>query len=361
MIKAVVIDDSAFNRVTLTRMLESEGTVRVVATAVDGEDGIKQVMRHHPDVITLDLEMPAMDGFSFLRWLMASRPTPVIVISSRASDRNVFKALELGAFDFIPKPGGRVSPRLEEIRLELVRKAVQCANVRLENVRKRISDEEHPPAAGVQAPAQTGKGPFDCIVIGASTGGPPALQSLFQQLRPLPVPIVVAQHMPPVFTRLFAERVDRLSGWKVVEGAHGAMLEPGVAYVSPGGMESTIQRDANGALRLRVRSRSELDIYAPSVNRLFSSAAEACGARLYGIVLTGMGDDGAEGVRVIAERGGKTMAEDASTAIIFGMPAEAIRTGAVQQVRPLHEIGGAIGEMWEGGEGSQKAEGRRQK
>jgi two-component system, chemotaxis family, protein-glutamate methylesterase/glutaminase len=354
MIKAVVIDDSAFNRVTLTRMLESEGSVRVIATAVDGEDGIKQVMRHHPDVITLDLEMPAMDGFSFLRWLMASRPTPVIVISSRASDRNVFKALELGAFDFIPKPGGRVSPRLEEIRLELVRKAVQCANVRLENVRKRIRDEEAAPAPGAEAPTETKEGPIDCIVIGASTGGPPALQSLFQQLRLLPVPIVVAQHMPPVFTRLFAERVDRLSGWRVVEGADRKVLEPGVAYVAPGGRETTIQRDGDGALRLRVRSRSELDVYAPSVNRLFTSAAEVCGGRLCGIILTGMGDDGAEGLRVIAQRGGKTMAEDASTAIIFGMPAEAIRRGAVQQVRPLQEIGGAISDMWsESGKGQK--------
>ncbi|MFN2441557.1 MAG: chemotaxis-specific protein-glutamate methyltransferase CheB [Thermoanaerobaculia bacterium] len=348
MIKAVVIDDSAFNRVTLTRMLESEGSVRVIATAVDGEDGIKQVMRHKPDLITLDLEMPSMDGFSFLRWLMASRPTPVIVISSRASDRNVFKALELGAFDFIPKPGGRVSPRLEEIRAELVRKAVQCANVRLENVRKRIRDEEPTAAPGEEAPPDTAKGPADCIVIGASTGGPPALQVLLQDLRLLPVPIVVAQHMPPVFTRLFAERVDRLSVWKVIEGVDGATLEPGIVHVAPGGMESTIRRDGSG-LRLRVRKRSELDLYAPSVNRLFTSASEACGSRLYGVVLTGMGDDGAEGIRLIAQRGGRTIAEDASTAIIFGMPAEAIRTGAVQQIRPLHEIGSAIADLW--GEG----------
>lgn len=345
MINAVVIDDSAFNRVTLTRMLESEGSVRVVATAVDGEDGIKQVLRHRPDVVTLDLEMPSMDGFAFLRWLMASRPTPVIVISSRASDRNVFKALELGAFDFIPKPGGRVSPRLEEIRAELVRKAVQCAHVRLENVRKRIRDEEPAAPLGDQAPAPTEGGPADCIVIGASTGGPPALQQLFQDLPLLPVPIVVAQHMPSVFTRLFAERVDRLSGWSVKEGRDAELLEPGVAYVAPGGMQTTVWRDGS-ALRLRVRDKGELDLYAPSVNRLFSSAADACGGRLVGVVLTGMGDDGAEGIRTIAQRGGRTIAEDASTAIIFGMPAEAIRTGAVQHIRPLSEIADAMAEGW---------------
>src|SRR5712692_6022169 len=138
MIRALVIDDSAYNRVTLSRMLESHPEIKVVATAVNGEDGIKQVMKHRPDVITLDLEMPIMDGFAFLRWLMANLPTPVIAVSSRGSDRSVFKALELGAIDFIAKPGGRVSPRLEEIERDLIAKVLQVAEVRLDNVRKRI-------------------------------------------------------------------------------------------------------------------------------------------------------------------------------------------------------------------------------
>ena len=146
MIKALVIDDSAYNRVTIARMLESSGDIRVVATAVDGEDGIKQVLKHHPDVITLDLEMPVLDGFAFLRWIMANRPTAVIAVSSKSSDRSVFKALELGAIDFIAKPGGRVSPRLEEIRKDLLMKVTQVAEVRLENLRKRVDDT--PVAAG---------------------------------------------------------------------------------------------------------------------------------------------------------------------------------------------------------------------
>src|SRR5881394_3805570 len=142
MVRALVIDDSAYNRVTITRMLESESHIKVVATAVNGEDGIKQAMKHRPDVITLDLEMPIMDGFAFLRWLMANLPTAVIVVSSRASDRSVFKALELGALDFIAKPGGRVSPRLEEIQRDLVAKVLEVTNVRLENLRRRAADEE---------------------------------------------------------------------------------------------------------------------------------------------------------------------------------------------------------------------------
>src|SRR5438270_6994504 len=138
MIKALVVDDSAYNRVTISRMLESQDGISVVATAANGEEAIKQVVRHQPDVITLDLEMPIMDGFSFLRWLMQNRPTAVIAVSSRASDRSVFKALDLGAIDFIAKPGGRVSPRLEEIRRDLISKVMQISELRLENVRKQM-------------------------------------------------------------------------------------------------------------------------------------------------------------------------------------------------------------------------------
>src|SRR5919107_2168661 len=142
MIRVLVIDDSAYNRVTISRMLESSPEIKVVATAVNGEDGIKQVMRHRPDVITLDLEMPIMDGFAFLRWLMVNLPTAVIAVSSRASDRSVFKALELGAIDFIAKPGGRVSPRLEEIRRDLVAKVLQVAEVRLDNLARRADAQD---------------------------------------------------------------------------------------------------------------------------------------------------------------------------------------------------------------------------
>src|SRR5215467_1187016 len=158
MVRALVIDDSAYNRVTITRMLESHPKIKVVATAVNGEDGIKQVMRHRPDVITLDLEMPVMDGFAFLRWLMHNLPTAVIAVSSRSSDRSVFKALELGALDFIAKPGGRVSPRLEEIQKDLVAKVMQVVELRMENLRRRVEEEEAPaaPPAAVVEPSAEG-------------------------------------------------------------------------------------------------------------------------------------------------------------------------------------------------------------
>ena len=335
-VRALVIDDSAYNRVTLARMLESHSQIKVVGTAVNGEDGIKQVMKVRPDVITLDLEMPIMDGFAFLRWLMANLPTAVIAVSSRSSDRSVFKALELGAIDFIAKPGGRVSPRLEEIQKDLIAKVLQVVDLRMDNLKRRIQEEEAASQSAGPAFETCAKG-IELIAIGCSTGGPPALQHLFQHLTLLPVPIVVAQHMPPTFTRLFADRVNRLSPYNVKEASDGDMLQPGCAYVAPGGMQTEVRKLPDG-LQVRVYPGGLSDLYAPSVDRLFASASDACANRMVAVIMTGMGDDGAESIRKVHERGGKTIAESAETAIIFGMPGEAIKTGAVDEVVPLHDI-----------------------
>jgi two-component system chemotaxis response regulator CheB len=338
-IRALVIDDSAYNRVTISRMLESSAQIRVVATAVNGEDGIKQVMKHKPDLVTLDLEMPIMDGFAFLRWLMANLPTAVIAVSSRSSDRSVFKALELGAVDFIAKPGGRVSPRLEEIERDLIAKVLQVAEVSLDNLRRRVTEEEG--VAGEPAAVDSCAGGVELVVVGCSTGGPPALQHLFQTLPILPIPIVVAQHMPPTFTRLFAERVNKLTKYNVKEASDGDVLEAGFVYIAPGGMQTEVRRAPEGLI-VRVVPATGNDLYAPSVDRLFATASETCAERLVAVVMTGMGDDGAESIRKVRQRGGRTIAESAETAIIFGMPNEAIKTGAVEQVLALGDIAGAI-------------------
>ena len=340
MIKALVIDDSAYNRVTITRMLESHPQIKVVATAVNGEDGIKQAMKTRPDVITLDLEMPIMDGFAFLRWVMHNLPTAVIAVSSRSSDRSVFKALDLGAVDFIAKPGGRVSPRLEEIQRDLITKVLQVADIRMENLRRRIVEEDD------LAPHETGppaacEGGIDLVAIGCSTGGPPALQHVFQNLPLLPIPIVVAQHMPPAFTRLFAERVNKLTTYTVKEADDGELLQNGTVYVAPGGMQMEVRRAGEG-LQLRTFTAKSNDLYAPSVDRLLTTASDACGERMVAIIMTGMGDDGAQAIRRVRERGGRTIAESSQTAIIFGMPNEAIKTGCVDQVLALNDIPRAI-------------------
>lgn len=339
-IRALVIDDSAYNRVTLTRMLESDPRIRVVATAVNGEDGIKQVMKHRPDVVTLDLEMPIMDGFAFLRWLMVNVPTAVIAVSSRASDRSVFKALELGAVDFIAKPRGRVSPRLEEIQKDLLAKISYVAELRMENLRKRVT--EQPQAISEVVPAGPGcAAGIQLVVIGCSTGGPPAIQQVFQKLPLLPLPFVIAQHMPPTFTRLFAERVNKLTSYTVKEAADGDPVEAGMVYVAPGGMQTEVRRRSE-ELVLRVFAAGVDDLYAPSVDRLFRSASDCCGENLVAVIMTGMGDDGSRAVKQVHDRGGKTIAESEKTAIIFGMPGEAIKTGGIDEVLPLDEIPDAI-------------------
>jgi two-component system chemotaxis response regulator CheB len=320
--------------------------VEVVGKAADGEEALRLAALLKPDVITLDLEMPIMDGFAFLRWLMMNLPTPVIAVSSRASDRSVFKALELGALDFIAKPGGRVSPRLEEIQKDLVTKALQFADVRMDNLRRRVQ-EEQAQAAPPEFPAESCAKGIELVVIGCSTGGPPAIQHLFQALPLLPVPFVIAQHMPPTFTRLFAERVNKLTSYEVREARDGEMLLPGFVYIAPGGMQSEVRRIAEG-LQIRVFAAGGDDLYAPSVDRLFRAASEACKERLIAVILTGMGDDGSEGIRVVHERGGKTIAESSQSAIIFGMPAEAIKTGAVDEVVALHQIPESIRKLCTG-------------
>jgi two-component system chemotaxis response regulator CheB len=338
MIKVVVVDDSAYNRVTISRMLETSRSIRVVATAVNGEDAIRQVVKHRPDVITLDLEMPVMDGFAFLRWLMVTQPTPVIAVSSRSSDRSVFKALELGAVDFVAKPGGRISAQLDQIAVGLVRKVVQCAEIVMENVSARLAREQEP-RPPLEKPGRCVG--IDLVVVGSSTGGPPAIQFVFETLPLLPVPVVIAQHMPATFTRLFAERVNKLTIWAVKEAEDGELLQPGTAYVAPGGRQTGVLRSPDG-LRVMTSDAMVEELYAPSVDRLFSTASDACGRAMVAVVLTGMGEDGAGAIRKVRENGGRTLAEAASSAVIFGMPGAAIRTGAIEQVVPLAEIPAAI-------------------
>src|SRR5258706_1254517 len=345
MIRALVIDDSAYNRVTLARMLESRHEIKVVATALHGQDGIKQVMKHRPEVITLDLCIRIMAGLGFLRWLVVNLRTAVSAVSSRSSDRSVFKALELGAVDFIAKPGGRVSPRLEEIQKDLVTKVLQTVELRMDNLRRRVQEEDHPPAQPVDTGACTGG--VELVAIGCSTGGPPALQHVFSSLPLLPVPIVVAQHMPPTFTRLFAERVNRLTKYQVREAHDGELIRGANVYIAPGGQQTEIRRNDEG-LYLRVFPAKTTDLYAPSVDRLFATASDCCGERLVAVIMTGMGDDGSDSIRTVRERGGRTIAESAPSAIIFGMPNETIKTGPVEPVLPLQEIPGAISKLCTG-------------
>ncbi len=349
-LKVLIVDDSAYHRRTLQRIISGAGDFEVVGTAGDGEEAIKRIVTLKPDLVTLDLEMPRMDGYTFLRWLMRAFPRPTLVVSSRESNKSVFRALELGAADFVLKPVSYASERLGQIESELITKLRGIAAARPDKLALRArrlaarAEEPPPPAGGAKkAVGRVAKGRFHCVAIGASTGGPPALQQLLAALpADFPAGVLVAQHMPEGFTRMFADRLDRIVGLHVREAAGGEELVPGLVLLAPGGRNLALQRGAGGRLFAAVEEPSAEDRYVPSVNRLLSSAAEACGPRLLAVVLTGMGDDGASGIGVARAAGGLTMAEAEESCVVFGMPREAIRTGAVQQVLPIGEIGPAI-------------------
>jgi two-component system chemotaxis response regulator CheB len=330
MIRVLVVDDSAFSRVTLSRMIEADPEMRVVATAVNGEEAIRLAVSHEPDLITLDLEMPGLDGFSVLRWLAANRPTPTIVVSSRHAREDVFRALELGAVDFIVKPQAHASPEYSKLEGVLTEKLRSAAGALLQR-----------PVVVPRVDAPPGSAGEAILVIGASTGGPSALSTLFPALPVLPCAIVVAQHMPAGFTRLFAQRLSRIAAFPVEEAADGARVRSGQAYVAPGGGHAELIGEPGDA-RFRISRREAEDLYSPSVDRLFRSAAALFGAKTTALVLTGMGSDGKEGVVAVRRAGGRTLAESKESAVVFGMPREAAETGAVEHILPLSEIPQAL-------------------
>ncbi len=344
-IRVLVIDDSAFNRRTITKILEGLPEVEVIGYAVDGEEGIRRIIDLKPDLVTLDIEMPRMDGFTLLRIIMNNRPTPVIVVSSRGGDESVFKALELGAVDFILKPTAAASDELIKISEDLHEKVRGVFNLNMSSVKKRgaLLRKEAEPATAEKAkaillPRKRGAETISVVAIGASTGGPPALQSIFSALPgEIPFSLVVSQHMPPGFTRTFAERLNRNSAIRVVEACDGDPVRPGCALVAPGG-RNMVFRKADSDVIVQLVDPQPAENYLPSVDRMFQSGAEVFGSKLMGVVLTGMGNDGSVGVRAIKKAGGLVISESEDSAVIFGMPRAAIATGMVDAVVPLEKM-----------------------
>ncbi len=340
-VRVLVIDDSAFNRRTIVKMLESLPNVEVVGYACDGEEGLRKVIDLRPDLITLDLEMPRMDGFTLLRIVMQKQPTPIIVVSSRSDDEDVFKALELGAVEFVPKPSSKVSPILMDIREELLAKVREVTSANLKNVMARSNtiglqrEKMSKRSARLNAFTDVVRRDFQMVVIGSSTGGPPALQNIFSAIQDeIPVAFAVAQHMPPDFTRAFAERLNRFSALKIREAENGDIVRPGEVLIAPGGKNLEFFPKGTDVIA-KVSEPKGHQRYLPSVDTLFSSAATIFGSRLLGVVLTGMGNDGAMGVHAIKQNGGSAFAEAEESCVVFGMPKEAIATGLVDRVVAL--------------------------
>lgn len=344
-IRAVIVDDQAAMRQALSALLEAEPDVTVVGRAADGEEGLKVVFQTHPDVVLLDLEMPRLDGFAFLRLLMAKRPTPVVVVSSHATRESVFKALELGALEFVAKPVFKGAPDLSGIREDLlskIRLSRRLEAIMLTNRAREVNLGAQRPIGAAAAP-QIGM-PERLVCLGASTGGPTSILTLLLELdTSLPIAVLISQHMPENFTRGFADRLRRTTPWRVREAEAGEFVNSGEVLVASGSWSLRVAREGEG---LRVLSplpgESRSEGFVPSVDRMLESAAAAMGDRVIAVILTGMAGDGVKGARAVHAAGGRVLAEAPESAVIASMPEEAIRSGAVDEVVPLHRMANAI-------------------
>ncbi|HSH69557.1 MAG TPA: chemotaxis protein CheB, partial [Deferrisomatales bacterium] len=321
--RVLVVDDSPYTRQVLREMLEAEPLVGEVEVAGNGQIALDKALRKPPDLVLLDLQMPVMDGFTFLRLFRRHSAAPVLVVSALRDLAQAEKSLELGASGFIAKPADAYR-ELKLISRELSAK-----------LREHLAGAR--PAAPASAPSGAGGAAFPVVVIGSSSGGPPTLQYLLTGLpASLAAAVLIAQHLPPGFTESFAQRLDGLIPHPVREAQDGQSLTPGEVVICPGGRNLAV-RPGSGRERLTLENpRSTLQV--PSVDRLFTSAAEVLGPRVTAFVLTGMGRDGSEGVRAVKAAGGIVYAESEETAAIYGMPREAAATGCVEEVLPLPEI-----------------------
>ena len=349
MIKVLVVDDSALARKLLVQVFAAEADFEV-EVARDGVEALDRLQTFAPDVVTLDIHMPQMDGLACLDRIMIERPCPVVMVSSQTAEgaETALEALRLGAVDFIAKPSGAVSLRIGEMAPALVEKVRAAAGAKLrsslrlkERVRHRMgggATSAHPritETAGPAMEAATGDG---LVLVGTSTGGPPALEALLTALpADFPWPILVAQHMPATFTGPLARRLDRICALTVMEVLKPALLQPGCVYIGRGDADLIVSRRAAGLTALV--APPEAYPWHPSADRLVRSAMEQLPAsQLIGVLMTGMGDDGAAAMANLHADGGRTIAEAAETAVVWGMPGELVKAGGADAVLPLHKI-----------------------
>ncbi len=332
-IKVLVVDDSAFIRALLTKILNSDSELKVVATAEDAFDARDKIKKYQPDVLTLDIEMPKMDGISFLRNIMRLRPMPVVMVSTltHAGADITLEALELGAFDFISKPTTDVKEKLIELAAELISKVKAAASCN----RHALEIEE--PKKREKLHLSQKNNLFDIIAIGASTGGTEAIQSIIRRLPTNLPPIVMTQHIPDVFSTSYARRLNEQVDINVMEVRSPQILEYGHAYLAPGHMHMTIKRKGNQLCAV-LSDEPPVNRHKPAVEILFDSVAKVTGARSMAVLLTGMGQDGAKSLLRLKESGALTIAQDEESSVVWGMPGAAVKLGAATSVISLHRI-----------------------
>jgi two-component system chemotaxis response regulator CheB len=342
----LVVDDSAFMRKLVSEMVDGSGEFRVIGTARNGLEALKKVHTLDPDLVTLDIEMPELDGIGALGYIMSETPRPVVMLSGAASESGrdpAIRALELGAVDFVKKPGGPISLDLDRVRDRLIDALRASREVNLRGMPMLARRPRTPGAAHPVAPG--GAWATRAVAIAASTGGPRALADLIPSLRPdLDAAVLIVQHMPAGFTRSLAERLDLHSRLSVAEASDGERIVHNRVYLAPGGQHMRV-RVQGGIPVISLDSSPPVWGVRPSADPLFKSVAEVFGAASIGVVLTGMGRDGAEGLRAIHEAGGLGVAQDKATSIIYGMPHAALLAGGVDQVLPLQAIAGAVSDL----------------
>lgn len=333
-VKVLIVDDSAYSRQTIKKILEEEANIEIVDIATNGIEAMAKTLKLKPDLITLDIEMPEMDGFTFLRWLMKKSPTPVIIVSSHADSQTVFKALDFGAADFVAKPP-RLSPAgFSNFQKDLIKKIKGINQLNLDKLSKTL---ELDTASNDETGEESTDESIRVVGIGSSTGGPAALKIIITRL-PFDYPcVVVSQHMPRGFTSSFADRLNTISKVYVKEAEEGDEIEDGKVLICPGGYHMSFKKKGKKVITLLKESKTT-DKYVPSIDTMLSSLAEIFGSKAAGVILTGMGNDGKQGMLDIKRKGGYTIVESEDTAIVFGMPNEVIKAGAAKKILPLPEI-----------------------
>ncbi|MFP4213931.1 MAG: chemotaxis response regulator protein-glutamate methylesterase [Desulfohalobiaceae bacterium] len=342
MVTVLVVDDSAFMRKAVSTMLEKDPDIQVAGSARNGEECLQKIRELEPQVVTLDIEMPVMDGLTALRHIMMESPRPVLMVSSLTTEgaEATMKAMELGAMDFIPKKLSKVSLDIVKIEDELRSKvkALAKSKPRFAPARKKPKETWAPETKElIQGSLQR-----EVVGIGVSTGGPPAVQQIVSSLgRDFPGSILIAQHMPGTFTKAFAKRLDQSSSLQVKQAENKDKLEKGLIFVAPGGMHLKLE-GRSGRMYLEVSTDPPGYLYKPSASVLLNSLAERVGARGLGVILTGMGNDGLEGVRRLKARDGRVLAQSEASCVVYGMPRAVIEQGLADQILDIQDMAEGI-------------------
>lgn len=351
-IRVLVVDDSSFLRRYLPTILEADRDIKVVGTAANGLEAIEMVKKLRPDAVTMDVNMPVMDGITALRRIMQEAPTPVLMLSSLTTEgaEETMEALSLGAVDYITKPADIAFTLASKDLIDKVKtaytvklKAVAGVNVAAEKFRRLISDLSGETAPWpAKLPAGPRIGNKELVAIAASTGGPVALQLVLRNLpSTIPVGLVIVQHIAEGFSQALAERLNAVSPLEVRISEGQELVRPGLGLLAPAGQHLTVTR-LNGKLYTALSDAPADTAHRPSADVLFASVAQTCGARACAVIMTGMGNDGARGIKEIRDKGGATIAQDEATSVIFGMPKAAIKGGGIDIVAPLEKIPGEI-------------------